>query len=141
MLALVESVYRQEFATIDALGKASLSAVCSYFGLDQGRRFVDIEQLDIAGSSSRRVLDIVLRLQGDVYITGHGASKYLDHDLFETAGVRVEYMDYRKLPYPQLHGDFTPYVSVLDLIANTGRAGAEFILPRTVYWREYLSDE
>lgn len=141
MMKLVEAVYGEAHETIDGLSKASLAAVCAYYGFDRGRRFIDIETLGIGGSSSRRVLDIVLHLGGDVYVTGQGASRYLDHALFEDAGVRVEYMDYRKLPYPQQHGGFTPYVSVLDLIANTGRDGAGYVSPRTVYWRDYLSHE
>ena len=140
MLELVEAVYQNPYQTIDELSKASLSAVCGYFDLAGDCRFVDIEELEIEGSSSKRVLDTVLKLGGDCYITGQGATKYLDHELFEDAGVRVEYMDYRKIPYPQLHGDFTPYVSILDLVANAGREGARFISPSTKYWKDYLSN-
>ena len=31
----------------------------------------------------------------------------------------------QKLPYPQPHGEFNPFVSILDLIANTGKEGIE----------------
>jgi hypothetical protein len=94
--------------------------------------------LGIDGASSSRVLDIVLALGGRRYITGHGARNYLDHGLFEEAGVRVEYMDYQRLPYPQQHGQFTPYVSVLDLIANCGPEGRKFICSGSVYWKEFI---
>ncbi len=118
-----------------------MEACCSYFGLDKGRRFVDVRQLAIGGSSSQRVLDIVKVLGGRGYITGLGARNYLNHQLFEDAGVRVEYMDYQKLPYEQLHGEFTPYVSILDLIANMGKEGIEVIRSGTIYWKEYLNHE
>lgn len=140
MLALVEGVYAQEHAGIAGLSHASLVALCRYFGLDRGREFVSSRGLGIDGASSRRVLDIVLALGGDRYITGHGARHYLDHALFDSAGVRVEYMDYAKTPYAQLHGDFTPYVSALDLIANKGPAGAECIRSGAIYWKEFLDD-
>jgi len=84
------------------------------------------------------VLSVVQGLGGDVYVTGHGARHYLDHEAFEAAGVRVEYLDYEKRVYPQLHGPFTPYVSVLDLIANVGRAGRDVIASGTKPWREFL---
>jgi hypothetical protein len=46
-------------------------------------------------------------------------------------------MDYRRTPYPQLHGAFNPHVSILDLIANTGHAGIEYIHSQTVDWKEF----
>lgn len=141
MLALVESVYRQPVDSIAMLSRLSIEACCNYFGLDAGRRFIDVRQLAIGGSSSQRVLDIVCALGGTRYVTGLGARNYLDHQLFENAGVRVEYMDYLKLPYPQLHGEFTPYVSILDLIANTGKDGISYIQSGTVYWKDYLNHE
>ncbi|TRO37706.1 hypothetical protein EQ832_13090 [Pseudomonas sp. ALS1131] len=141
MLALVDEVYGAECTTIAELSERSLLAVCRYFGLDSGTRFLDAAALDVPGAGSQRVLDIVRALGGDRYITGYGARNYLDHEAFERAGVNVEYMNYRRLPYPQLHGDFTPYVSSLDLVANCGRHGGEFVQSGTLAWREFLQHE
>lgn len=141
MLKLVESVYTHDYENIGSLSEASLMAQCAYYGLDRCRIFKSSDELGIDGSSSRRVLDIVLALGGDIYLTGHGASHYLDHEAFEQAGVRVEYMDYTERPYSQLHGEFTPYVSALDLIANAGPKGIDCIEPRTIYWKDFLSDK
>jgi len=52
--------------------------------------------------------------------------------------VRVEYMDYAKREYPQLHGAFTPYVSALDLAANCGPEGREVIDSGTIYWKDFM---
>ncbi|MDE8342811.1 MAG: WbqC family protein [Acidocella sp.] len=138
MLSLVETVYQQSVDSIGALSRRSMEACCDYYGLFRGRRFVDVRQLGIGGSSSRRVLDVVRVLGGTSYITGLGARNYLDHQLFDDAFIRVEYMDYKKMIYPQLHGEFTPYVSILDLIANTGREGVNWIQSGTIYWQDYL---
>jgi hypothetical protein len=136
-LALVESVYAEKSSRLADVAIRSLEAVLAYFGLAQGRRFVRSPDLGIGGAGSARVLEIVKKLGGTVYVTGHGARNYLEHEAFERAGVRVEYMDYRRTPYPQLHGAFNPHVSILDLIANTGRAGLEFIHSQTVNWKEF----
>lgn len=141
MLDLVDSVYQQQIDSIGLLSRRSIEACCNYFGLDAGRRFIDVHQLGIDGASSQRVLDIILALGGKKYITGLGARNYLDHQMFEDAGIRVEYMDYQKLPYPQLHNEFTPYVSILDLIANKGKEGISCIQSGTVYWKDYLDHE
>lgn len=138
MLALVESIYRNEYETIDKLSEATLMGVCRYFGLDNNRCFMHSEKLNIPGASSRRVLDLVLAVGGDRYITGLGARRYLDHRLFEQHGVSVEYMNYRKIAYPQRHGDFTPYVSILDLIANLGPAGDVYLCSGTTFWKDEI---
>ena len=141
MLQIVDNVYSEQHVTLDELSKASIAAVCRYLGLEESRRFLDIRELDVGGSGSQRVLDTVLALDGDTYTTGLGARNYLKHELFEAANVRVNYMDYRKTPYPQMHGEFTPYVSILDLIANTGGASGNYINSETIYWKEFLQYE
>ena len=138
MMALVDSVYERTWRSIGELSRASTEALCAYFGLAAGRRFADVREMGIAGASSQRVLDIVRALGGRRYITGWGARNYLEHELFEHAGVRVEYMDYEKRPYAQLHGDFTPYVSALDLAANMGREGGNNICSGASYWKQWM---
>lgn len=94
--------------------------------------------MDISGSASRRVLDLVLAVGGTRYLTGHGAANYLDHELFERAGVAVEYMCYDVVHWPQRFDGFTPYVSVLDLVAATGGAARAHIGGRSEDWREFM---
>lgn len=141
MLELVRSVYAQPVMSIGHLSKLSIEACCDYFGLTEGRRFIDVQELGISGASSQRVFDIVQALGGTQYITGWGARNYLDHPLFERAGIEVAYMNYAKHPYSQLHGEFTPYVSVLDLIANQGVSGCRYINSNTIYWKDFIKNE
>lgn len=138
MLDLVRCVYAENFSTIAELSIKTLEVVNDYYELTESTIFRDSRELKIDGFSSQRVLDIVKAMDGDVYITGHGAKKYLEHDLFEKIGVRVEYMEYEKKPYSQLHGDFTPYVSILDLIANVGLMGKDYIISGATHWRDCL---
>ena len=136
-LGLVEDVYARNTHRLVDIAIRSLEVVLTYFGLAQNCRLLQSPDLGIGGAGSARVLDIVRKLDGTIYVTGHGARNYLDHEAFERAGVHVEYMQYLKTPYPQLHGAFNPYVSVLDLIANAGRAGLDCIHSQTVGWKEF----
>jgi hypothetical protein len=138
MLSLVKEVYAKPAATISELAIASMEALRAYYAFPKPEQIVCSSQLGIGGSGSARVLDMVKRLNGTVYITGHGARNYLEHELFERQDVRVEYMDYQKLAYPQLHGEFTPFVSTLDLVANAGRKGTGVFVSGTVYWKQFL---
>lgn len=95
--------------------------------------------LGVAGAGSSRVLAVCRRLGATRYVTGHGALAYLDHEAFEAAGITVEYMDYDLSPYPQGHGGFEPYVTALDLLANTGSAASAHISAGMVPWREMIA--
>ncbi|MFO0453454.1 MAG: WbqC family protein [Pseudomonadota bacterium] len=139
MLGLVQEVYAPEASSLADLATRSIDVVCQYLGMATRKVFLSSSSLNIAGASSQRVLDIVKSVGGDTYVTGHGAQGYLDHELFENAGVEVRYLAYRKTPYPQLHGEFTPYVSVLDLIANVGTEGVNWIHSPSVNWKEFLA--
>ncbi len=137
MLALAEEVLMQKTDSLSALSAGSVEALSEYFEITPG----DIRwssQMKINDEGSARVLAICHALGAERYITGHGARDYLDHESFEASGVRVEYMNYEKHPYPQLHGDFTSYVTALDLVANCGRSGQEVIASGTVYWKDFL---
>ena len=139
MLGVMDAVFAKPLPTLADVSRESMSQLIEYFGLAAGRRFENSRPFALASSSSRRLLDIVQRLNGRVYITGHGARNYLDHAMFEQAGVTVRYMQYERVPYPQLHGPFTPYVSSLDLIANCGGDGAAVIRSSAVDWKSFLA--
>ena len=138
MLKLVDRVFAMPLSTLAQVSRASMMGLANYFSLLPGRRFVDSESLQAQGSSSQRLCSIVTELQSKVYVTGHGARNYLDHDLFGRNRIAVEYMRYECHPYPQLHGRFTPYVSALDLVANCGREGARYIVSGTQPAREFV---
>lgn len=138
VLTLAKSVYARPAATLCEVAIASMEAIWDYFPSTRPQEVLRSSAMGIGGQSSRRVLDVVKQAGGTHYITGHGARQYLDHGLFEAEGVRVEYLNYQKQAYPQLHGEFTPFVSVLDLIANLGKDGARVMVSGTVDWKEFF---
>lgn len=139
MMAVARRVYGRSTKSLCEVAVASMLVPAEYFSLTEGTEFLYASQLGISGQSWQRVLDIVKAVGGDIYITGHGAKNYLDHEAFERAGVDVEYMAYERQPYPQLFDSFDPHVTILDLIANLGKSGRDKILSGTVSWREFLT--
>lgn len=140
-------------AEAEALAQATLHiphdslAALNMDGMERIARHLDIDtpvlrssRMRAQGRASARLLALVQEAGGTHYVTGHGAANYLDHDLFESAGIEVEYMDYAKKPYPQKYGDFDPYVTILDLIASTGAEAKEYLCPRVVGWRQFMQE-
>jgi hypothetical protein len=135
MMDLVRYVFSHRFNAIGDLAYLSQMSLFEYFSINPKLCIHRSEDLQIAGFGSQRVKDTVIALKGTEYVTGHGAMKYLDHEAMESGGIDVQYMDYEKLPYPQISGIFTPYVSALDLLANCGKQGADYIRSNTCNWR------
>jgi len=135
--SLLSRVLDRDYKSLADLTIESVEVCAEYLGLRP--QFVHSSQLNILGASSARLLNLVKHLGGDIYITGHGAKNYLDHDMFESDGVRVEYIDYQKTAYPQRWGDFIPYVSILDLIANTGKSAAQYLDSPSIPWKDFIS--
>ena len=138
MIKLVEKVFSKSTSKLSDLAIDSMMELVNYFNIARSTRFIDSRDLSVNGSSSQRVHDLCLGQGATKYITGHGAANYLDHELFDKSGIEVNYMQYQKIPYPQLHGAFTPFVSALDLVANCGRDGAKLIASGYLNWRDYL---
>jgi hypothetical protein len=101
-------------------------------------RILRASDMQVEGASWPRVLRMVKAVGGGEYITGHGARDYLDHAAFEASGVAVRYMHYRPLPWLQFHGDFTPYVTGLDLAASLDAETARnHLRPASLDWRAF----
>jgi hypothetical protein len=77
--------------------------------------------LAVKGIGTERLVNIVLAVGGDTYLCGGGASGYQEDEKFATAGVRLQYQDFRHPVYPQLGSDaFVPGLSIIDVLMNSG---------------------
>lgn len=82
---------------------------------------------------SERLFGICRELDATCYLSGPAAKSYLDLELFDNAGISVEWMDYSGYPeYPQLYGAFEHGVTVLDLIFNTGPEAGRYLVPSEI---------
>jgi hypothetical protein len=136
MRDVVQDIYRFPTDSVCEFCMYGMARLFAYLHIDV--RVSRSSQLGIPPDmkGSRRVLAHCLHFQADTYITGWGAVNYIDYDLFEENGVRIHYMDYSLKPYPQLHGPFNPYVSIIDLLFNVGPECGNYLGSPARYWRE-----
>lgn len=88
---------------------------------------IDSTSFNLNGKSTQRIIKLLETVGADTYLSGPSASSYLDLNLFREAGISLEYKTYDYAPYPQLHGDFAPSVSVLDLMFCMGDKAKDYI--------------
>lgn len=135
MFALAEKLYGNTSARLADFNIAATQEIAELLGF--APLFVRSSSLPVTGSSTERLVNLCEATNCNVYVTGHGALNYLDHEQFERRRITVRYMDYQKVTYPQLHGTFTPYVSILDAIANCGDGTRDLLRSEAVYWRDF----
>ncbi|WP_083567197.1 WbqC family protein [Hyphomicrobium sp. CS1GBMeth3] len=138
-LDILDRVYAHD--TLLDLLISSIEEPARYMGIGAAREIARSSETGVTGTSWRRVLDIVRYFDGTLYVTGHGAADYLDHAAFEASGISVAYMRYSLTPWPRAGDAFTPFVSILDLIAYAGPQAAAYLHPSTVEWRAFLQRE
>lgn len=137
MMEIANEIYSFDSNNLAAFNRHAIELITTWLGLST--HFSNSSDLGIVGASTGRVVDICRYYNATIYITGLGALNYLDYDQFERSGIWVRYMDYEKRAYPQLHGTFTPYVTILDAIANCGEQTSKVIRSGALYWKDYLA--
>jgi hypothetical protein len=139
MFSLADRIYANGTRFLWEFNASALETIGAHLSL--APRYVVSSGLATPAHGTRKLVAIARAVGATRYVTGLGALDYLEYDLFEAAQVRVEYMQYRKVPYPQIHGEFTPYVTILDCIANCGAEARRYITSSSVYWKEYIAHE
>lgn len=121
-----EELYEREWETLADLNEHVIRWVLDRLGIEV--RLERARDHDFKGGKSDLVLDMALSLGADTYIFGSGGRDYADVEAFADAGVRAVFQEYRHPVYPQLHGEFVPYLSVIDLLFNCGPESREIVL-------------
>jgi hypothetical protein len=73
-----------------------------------------------SGDPSEDLLRIAQAVNADLYLSGIGGRSYLDHNLFQEAGVTLEFQSFRHPVYPQRFSGFVPNLAAIDALFNVG---------------------
>ena len=88
--------------------------------------------MDLQGEKSDLVLDMCVKMGAETYIFGAQGRDYADKASFEKAGVTPLFQAYDHPTYPQLHGAFTPYMSIIDLLFQCGENSLDILMSGNV---------
>jgi len=125
--AWLEPLYLQErFSHLSALNRRLLEAVCGYLGIRTAIR--NSSEFVLVEGKTERLADLCRQAGGTEYISGPAARDYIQPQVFEEMGIGLAWFDYAGFPeYPQLWGEFTHGVTVLDLLFNCGREAPHYM--------------
>jgi WbqC-like protein family len=133
----LEPVLGRPWTYLIDLNRAVLETLCRLLGLT--RLILLSSEMDVPGQKSERLIGLCRALGAGRYLTGDAASDYLDETQFAAHAIRVEYHHYRHPVYAQLHGEFVPYLSVVDLLMNHGRESLGVLVDGDIQTAEELT--
>jgi len=125
-IVFFEELYAREWDFLIDLNIASLDGLTRALGLKREIRFAS--EVGVQGKSVERLIEICRAVGADCFYEGAAGRNYIDDVLFAQAGIRLEYQDYKHPVYPQLYGEFVPYLSVVDLLFNCGPKSLEILV-------------
>ena len=122
---MFDEIYSREWELLLDLNLALLNALNDALRLKREIRLSS--DLGIGGKRVERLVAICRSLGATMFYEGAAGRDYIDESQFSKAGIKLEYQDYRHPVYPQLHGEFVPYLSVVDLLFNCGPKSLEIL--------------
>lgn len=125
---IFEELYKKagEMEYLSHVNHLFLTDICKILGITT--KITWSSDYTLVDGKTERLAGLVKSAGGDYYLSGPAAKDYIVDEVFEDAGIELEYMDYEGYPeYPQLHGEFAPNVSVLDLIFMTGPDATKYM--------------
>lgn len=137
-LGLLDKIYSTQTAFLSEFNIFTLETIATFLGLT-AEFCTSSDKFPSELHSTDRLVEITSKLKGTLYVTGHGAKNYLEYEKFEQKMIDVHFIKYDCTPYNQLFGDFTPYVTILDLIANTGEDAQKYLTSQSVDRRSFLN--
>ncbi|RUP29375.1 MAG: hypothetical protein EKK45_10770 [Curvibacter sp.] len=116
----------KKYTYISHLNRCFIEAICNY--LEIKTVITNSSDYTLLDGKTERLSDLCIQVGGTEYISGPAAKNYVDEDIFSNNGIKLTWFDYAGYPsYPQLWGEFTHGVTILDLLFNCGRDGSRYM--------------
>ena len=89
--------------------------------LELNTKFIKSSTLNIKTKSTQRLVDIIKKVNADIYLSGEGGDKYQEHDIYKKSDITIKYNKLPKFEYPQIKTEeFISGLSIIDAIFNIG---------------------
>ena len=73
---------------------------------------------NIKSVGTRRLIDLIKTVKGDIYLTGLGSKNYLEEDIFQKEKIQIRWQQFDHPIYNQMYGSFEKNLSIIDYLFN-----------------------
>ena len=109
----------QPAASISDLNLRLIHWVCRSLDIDTPIRMS--HDYHPQGAKNERLIGILSQVKATTYLSGPSAQAYIIPEMFNQAGIQLQYKQYNYPEYEQLYPPFESAVSVIDLLFMRGR--------------------
>jgi len=130
----LENVYQKDWRTINELNDYMMR----WFLKELGIKVEYLVQSEVGAKEKKQelVLELCRKLDARMFVFGKLGADYVSKDDFMKEGIKIYLQEYKHPSYGQLHGDFSSYMSVLDLLLNHGVQSMEIIMSGNISKKE-----
>jgi hypothetical protein len=114
----IEKLYSTQYEKMMDFNLASIRMLMNLFDIK-----IDIEyssQYNIKTKANELLVDILKEVNATHYLSGIGAKDYFKQEPFDDANIEVIWQEFKHPVYPQINGEFIPFLSSIDLLFNCG---------------------
>ena len=84
-------------------------------------KFVKSSDFNITTTSTQRLIDLIKKVNGNIYLSGSGGDNYQDKKMYEENSIKLIYNKMPNFTYKQYKTkEFIPGLSIIDAIFNIG---------------------
>ncbi|KTD69637.1 MULTISPECIES: WbqC family protein [Legionella] len=124
--SFLEPFYQKHYTHLSVLNRQLIEAICDYLGITT--KITNSWDYTLIDGKTERLVDLCLQAGANEYLSGPAAFDYINAQLFADQGIKLSWFDYKGYPeYPQLWGEFTHEVSILDLLFNCGKDSVNYL--------------
>jgi len=108
------------YTHLSQVNRRFINAICNHLQIET--TISNSWDYQSTSGKTERLASLCAQAGGAEYVTGPAARDYIDESIFLSMGIKLTWFDYSGYPeYPQLWGDFTHGVTILDLLFNCGK--------------------
>lgn len=124
---MLRPVYTDNLYThLSVLNRELIERICAFLAIKT--KISNSWDYKLDGDKTERLINLCLQAGGTEYVSGPSAKGYIEEQLFTDKNLKLTWFDYSNYPeYPQLWGDFTHNVSILDLLFNCGKSASDYM--------------
>jgi len=130
-IKLFEDIYSKEWQMLSELNEVIIRRIIKILGIDV--KILKGSELGVSGEKTGLLVDICKKTGADTYLSGSGAKDYVVESMIEEHNLNHKYYEFKHPVYSQLHGEFIPNMSIIDLLFNCGDKSKEYIFTTDEY--------
>ena len=89
--------------------------------LELETHFIRSSTFNIKTKSTQRLVELIKKVDGEIYLSGEGGDKYQEHDIYKQANITLKYNKMPTFKYKQPKTEeFIVGLSIIDAIFNIG---------------------